>query len=559
MKWHTLLLVSITSLAAGSPVKARHEVKESHPVPRGWRRTSRAHPADSISLQIALEQGDFAGLEQSLYEVSTPDHPRYGQHLSAAEVHDLIKPSEDALAAVQAWLAGHGIVSDHVQYSEAKDWVTVSLPVATVERMLDTNYHYYVHDDGSKLLRTPQWSLPQHLHEHISTIQPTTSFFRPQHRRKLPIGHETFPIENIVATVPSAVNSSIAAVCNSTLLVTPDCIRTLYGTINYKVQAADKSFMALNDFLGEVNIRTDAELYLEAYRPEAEAAAQQFSQISINGGTVHQKLTSNDTEDGTGEEGNLDAQTMMGLAWPIPLVAYSTGGVNPTYIEDAYTGPTDSDEPYIRWLQYLLSLPDNALPSVVSTSYDDDEQTLPFSYASRACSMFAELGARGVTLLFASGDDGVGATGYCVSNNGTNATTFLPEFPSTCPYVTSVGATAHYNPEVAVYDDHFSSPFTSGGGFSNYFPRPAYQDASVPAYLSKYVGENYAGFYNPAGRAVPDLAAQGSNFTIYWNGSLHAISGTSASTPAMSAILALVNDALVAAGKAKLGFLNVSF
>lgn len=111
---------------------------------------------------------------------------------------------------------------------------------------------------------------------------------------------------------------------------------------------------------------------------------------------------------------------------------------------------------------------------------------------------------------------------------------------------------------VAVYDSHFSVLFTSGGGFSNLFPRPAYQDASVPQYLSKYVGSEYAGFYNPNGRAIPDLAAQGSNFTIYWNGSLIPVSGTSASTPTMSAVLSLVNDALVAAGKPTLGFLNVS-
>ncbi|KAK5111852.1 hypothetical protein LTR85_011750 [Meristemomyces frigidus] len=466
-----------------------------------------------------------------------------------------MKPSDDALAAVHEWLAGHGVSGSSVQHSEAKDWVKLTLPVATIERMLKTEYHYYVHEDGSKLLRTPHWSLPQHLHEHISTIQPTNSFFRPRRRSKLPLVHETFPMEDIRSKTPSTVNSTVAAVCNSTYLVTPDCLRTLYGTIDYKVQAADKSFMALNDFLGEVNIRTDAELYLEAYRPDAEAAAYQFSQISINGGTVHQKLTLNDTIAETGIEGNLDAQTMMGLAWPIPLVAYSTGGTNPTWIADALT-TYDSDEPYLVWLQYILSLPDSALPSVVSTSYDDDEQTIPFSYASRACSMFAELGARGVTVLFGSGDSGVGATGYCVSNNGTNGTTFLPEFPSTCPYITSVGATAHFNPEVAVYDPRFSVAFASGGGFSNYFPRPAYQDQSVPAYLSKYVGTEYAGFYNPNGRAVPDLAAQGSNFTIYWNGSLVPVSGTSASTPAMSAILALVNDALVAAGKPKLGFIN---
>lgn len=230
----------------------------------------------------------------------------------------MIKPSEDTLTAVNEWLASHGLPAHRVQYSEAKDWVTVSLPVATVERILDTSYHHYVHEDGTTLMRAPQWSIPQHLHDHISTIQPTNSFFRPRQRRAPALVHDTFPIEDVVKPIKasSTGSASLDAVCNSTDWVTPDCIRTLYGTIDYKVQAADKSFMALNDFLGEVNIRSDAELYLEAFRPEAEAAAQQFSQISINGGTVHQNLTAEDLEDGTGEEGNLDAQTMMGLAWP---------------------------------------------------------------------------------------------------------------------------------------------------------------------------------------------------------------------------------------------------
>lgn len=71
MRWSPLLLVAgLSSTALSSPVqpKTTHALKESHPVPRGWRRTSRARPADSINLQIGLKQGDFDGLERSLYE-----------------------------------------------------------------------------------------------------------------------------------------------------------------------------------------------------------------------------------------------------------------------------------------------------------------------------------------------------------------------------------------------------------------------------------------------------------------------------------------------------------
>ena len=61
--------------------------------------------------------------------------------------------------------------------------------------------------------------------------------------------------------------------------------------------------------------------------------------------------------------------------------------------------------------------------------------------------MLAQLGARGVTVLLSSGDEGVGYSGDCLANDGKNRSTFLPKFPSSCPYVTSVGATYKFNPE----------------------------------------------------------------------------------------------------------------
>ena len=110
---------------------------------------------------------------------------------------------------------------------------------------------------------------------------------------------------------------------------------------------------------------------------------------------------------------------------------------------------------------------------------------------------------------------------------------------------------------VAAYDPRFTVPFTSGGGFSNYFPRPAYQNAAVTKYLA-YLGEEYAGLYNASGRGIPDIAAQSQNFSTIWNGTVRPVDGTSAATPLAASIFVLVNDALIAAGKRPMGFLNVS-
>jgi tripeptidyl-peptidase I len=151
---------------------------------------------------------------------------------------------------------------------------------------------------------------------------------------------------------------------------------------------------------------------------------------------------------------------------------------------------------------------------------------------------------------------------------------FLPQFPSGCPYITCVGGTRNFEPEgkssvhyvanvaakflvVAAYDPRFKTPFTSGGGFSNYFPRPAYQEAAVTKYLT-YIGEDHAGLYNASGRGIPDIAAQSQNFSTIWNGTVRPVDGTSAATPLAAAIFVLVNDALISAGKPPMGFLNVS-
>lgn len=61
----------------------------------------------------------------------------------------------------------------------------------------------------------------------------------------------------------------------------------------------------------------------------------------------------------------------------------------------------------------------------------DDEFVIPIDYATRVCRMYAELGARGVTVLQATGDFGVGGTRPNSCHETGNI--FAPSFPATCP------------------------------------------------------------------------------------------------------------------------------
>ena len=89
--------------------------------------------------------------------------------------------------------------------------------------------------------------------------------------------------------------------------------------------------------------------------------------------------------------------------------------------------------------------------------------------------------------------------------------------------MTTVGGTRSIEPEVVAFDP--GNHFVSGGGFSNYFPRPSYQAVVVSDYIKSLNGQ-FDGLYNSSGRGYPDISAQGFRFLTVWNGSLGGIDGT---------------------------------
>jgi len=117
-------------------------------------------------------------------------------------------------------------------------------------------------------------------------------------------------------------------------------------------------------------------------------------------------------------------------------------------------------------------------------------------------------------MIFGSGDGGVGDIAgndaeACISNDGKNTTKFIASFPPSCPYITAVGATQGFEPETAASrpansygpDGKVHGFYASGSGFSEYFPRPSYQDNVVPQYVKSLNGE-HKGLFNP-GKSSP--------------------------------------------------------
>jgi len=101
----------------------------------------------------------------------------------------------------------------------------------------------------------------------------------------------------------------------------------------------------------------------------------------------------------------------------------------------------------------------------------------------------------------------------------------------------------------------FGTGFTTGGGFSNFNPRPSYQDDVVEEYLS-IADLPPPMYFNPKGRAYPDISAIGHNLLMFVGGIIEPVDGTSASAPIAAGLLALLNDIRMNTQQQPFGFIN---
>ncbi|KAK7017336.1 peptidase S53 domain-containing protein [Favolaschia claudopus] len=501
-----IALAALVCAALAKPMSERAmAVYDRRPAPaRGFVNSGAPSAGKQLTLRLALKQNNIAGLEKRLYAVSDPASVEYGHHLSADEVAEFVKPTSDTLSSVTAWLTEHDLSAKPV--SHAGDILEITLPVAKANSLLATEFSVFTHlDSGKTSIRTLSYSLPVDLQAHIDNITPTTSFLPP-----------------VVGPQFAAVDSSPQKRQACGLVNNPACINGLYD-INTKRKANQSTnILGVAGFIDQYANEADLKQFLASQRPDIDPSTTFTLQTLYDGSNPQDPSLS-------GIEANLDIQYTIGIATGVPVTFISVGPDAP----DGLSG-------FLDIINTLISEPSDTRPNVLSTSYAFDEQDLPQSLATTLCNAYLQLGAMGTSVIFSSGDLGVGGT------RGLTCTRFLPTLPSNCPWVTSVGAVNGYGDQAASY---------SGGGFSNYFPTPDYQASDVAAFL-QMLGDQYSGLYNSTGRAFPDVSATGNNFEIVWQGQVVQVSGTSASAPVFASMIALLNDELIGHGRPPLGFLN---
>ncbi|KAF8903507.1 peptidase S8/S53 domain-containing protein [Gymnopilus junonius] len=535
MLWSSIILLVAAQLCASTVLSRRwNDLAEKHSwveTPRGWQVKGPAPSNHIFELRIGLKQDGMDKLIENLMEISDPTHARYAQHLTKEETDAFLAPHADSTAVVEEWLFFHGIDTSSTQRSDAGDWIKLQVSVDQAERMLGTKYNVYQHEpSGEQVVRTLSYSLPKELHSHVDVVAPTTYFgtLRSMKKRNV-LQPNKKPLTDEEAALHFGSDAAVPSSCADT--ITPTCLRDLYNTSTYTPTQTKVNELGIAGYLDEFANTADLQSFFKKYRKDAVGSS--FSIVQVNGGGNDQS--------NPGVEANLDTQYTTAISFPTPNIYYSVGG-SPPFIPDDNTY-SNTNEPYLDLLNFLQN--QLTIPQTLSTSYGDDEQTVPFDYATSVCNMFATLGSRGTTVFFSSGDYGVGGSD-CLKNDGSETVLFQPDFPASCPFVTTVGATTSINPEVAAS--------FSGGGFSQYFAAPTYQKASCLSAIAD--AQLMRNENSKTGRAYPDISAQGESFQVFVYGFIEPVDGTSASCPTAAAIFALLNDFRLSQGKTSLGFIN---
>lgn len=471
-------------------------------IPTGWQALKAANPYQEIELTIAVKQQNLNQLEETLLKVSDPsDAKNFGNHLSLAEVNALVAPSSETVSRVNAWL--DGVVNSTRHSNGNSDFITTTMNIKDAERLLGVTYSVFAHvSTKHQVIRTNQaYTVPTTLAADIDFIGPTIRF---------------------PGTLP-APGKSLKSHSGATA-ITPDVLRKLYNVGDVKAAASTKNIVACASFLGQFFEPSDLQTFFKEF------------DSSLSGSVP--AVVGPNTPTKPGVEAMLDIEYIMAMGKGVPAQFWSTAGEQPGNKEN---------EPFLVWLSAVASTSDVDMPRTFSVSYGDNEPGVNLAYATRVNAEFQKAGVRGISILFASGDGGVSGGQH------EQCTKFVATYPAGSPWVTAVGGTTLSKTSTEVVAS------LSSGGFSNYWPRPAFQEKAVAGYLAQ--GSSLPDFpdaslFNHTGAGIPDVSAQAEDVEIIIHGRKGGVAGTSCAAPIFSGVVALLNELRISKGKSSLGFLN---
>jgi tripeptidyl-peptidase-1 len=414
----------------------------------------------------------------------------------------LLEPSVYTKQAVEKFLERFQVVN--YQYTRSKDILSARLSLRTIQLMFNVTYSVYRHRVTGELQTGTfdSYSVPSFLADKIdfvTHIQGLKNLDKPNRKKN----YDAIPTNEQIV---------------------PIIIRQRYNISSSLVITNANNSHAVAEFQAQFFSQTDLTQFFKTYVPYAPPNSNLVA-----------KIIGQNAPTSPGVEASLDIQYLMGVAPNATTWFYSMASFN--FYNDLIT-----------WLGELNN--ETQTPWLHTVSYGSQGNYPSNTYMTRSDTEYAKLGARGITIIYASGDSGAECKTQCK--------VFDPSYPAISPHVTAVGATRfcngqNFGSECAV------QAFGSGGGMAptGTFAAPSFQTAPMANYFKTVKNLPPPGTFDETARGTPDFAALGDEkFQVIDGGRTVSVGGTSCSAPTFGAVMTLLNDILLNKKQSTLGYLN---
>ena len=313
-----------------------------------------------------VQQENVDKIAEIVRKVSDPQHPEYGNFLSMEEVHSLTAPQEYEFERIEKWAVIWGLKTKRISHSS----VEITGPISKVENALHTKIVELVNDEtGQRVFRAGIVTIGSYLY---SLAGSSFTFF----------GLHGLPLPPKQKAVIKAEQSLFPA------KVTPSVIANTYGInkVKIEVSGSERNRQAVAEFQGQYEKDEDLEEFFKRFVPNAQEGDEK----------VYKFVGDPDKQVG-GVEASLDIQYIMGVAPHVKSEFWMYA--NYDFCDDLR-----------KWTEQLLETPNPPLVHSISYGWQGD---LEMVHCERAKvnvidNNFAKLAARGVTIIFSSGDSGSG-------------------------------------------------------------------------------------------------------------------------------------------------------
>jgi len=324
----------------------------------GWTH-SMDHNGD-VTFVVRARERNIDQIKIIANQVSDPKSPEYGNFLTTNQLNKLTEPKKEHVDAIRSWL---NTVQDATVVETQGRTFQVTTSSEAASKLLSTTFHQVTNSLSNQTTSiATDYSLPSLIHEAANLM-----------------GLHGLPLPPRVVTGPRPPAGNPAN-------VTPAVILSQYGVSGVTPDASSGNLQAVAEFQGQTMSSKDLSAFFTEYVPNAPPGSDKVSKFVGDAG------------DKVGQtEASLDIQYIMGVA---------PGIATEFWLYD----PNDFCADLKNWTETLLA--DETPPLVTSVSYGWQGNLTQIGCkdgdAASVDSDFAKLAAKGITIIFASGDSGSG-------------------------------------------------------------------------------------------------------------------------------------------------------